>query len=267
MSENTLICRCCNGSTKLQFRSQLLRKYDVGFYRCAACDSLQTEAPYWLSEAYDGNLADIDTGVAQRNLLNFRSSFWVAKLLGVKNIIDFGGGDGLTCRLLRDYGLNCYVSDKYAKPVYAIGFGTETLSTPDFPKPELLTAFEVVEHFEQPSTQFARLLECGASCLFISTGYYKGQSANWWYISQDSGQHVFFYSKKCLRDLGKIYGFHSYFLSGFTLYSKSAVPLRAAILWLLLRKEFSYISRSLIAFVKPKGVWRDYDRLKNASKK
>jgi hypothetical protein len=56
-------------------------------------------------------LSYLDTGRAQRNLSDLAVCFFVSKLYKLKNIIDFGGGDGLLCRFLRDYGLNCFVKD------------------------------------------------------------------------------------------------------------------------------------------------------------
>mgnify|MGYP001320862266 CR=1 FL=1 len=64
------------------------------------------------------------------------------KFFGLKNVIDFGGGEGLLCRMLRDYGANCYVMDKYREPTYGEGF-----TEPDFKSPDLLLAFELLEHF------------------------------------------------------------------------------------------------------------------------
>jgi len=57
-----------------------------------------------------------------------------------------GIGDGLLCRLLRDYNVNCYVKDKYAVATYGQGF-----SELDFATPNLLLAFEVLEHFAAPA--------------------------------------------------------------------------------------------------------------------
>jgi hypothetical protein len=259
-------CRLCNGGTSLKFSLEVLGKYHVNYLQCEQCASLQTEAPYWLKEAYGSNLADLDTGVAQRNLSNFRAVFFTAKLFGTKNVIDFGGGDGLTCRLVRDYGINCYVSDKFAQPNYAIGFGTKTFSTRDFEQPDMLTSFEVIEHFADTRKEFAELLECGAKVVLLSTGFYKGQGPQWWYISADTGQHIFFFSKKALRAFGQEHGFHVHFLSGFTLMLKRAAPIRTFLLRVILRKEFSFIGRSLISFLKPRGVWKDYDTLRKLNR-
>ena len=104
---------------------------------------MQTERPYWMQEAYSTNLSILDTGAGQRNLLNLAATYAVCGLLRANNVIDFGGGDGLLCRLLRDYEVNCFVSDKYAAATYARAF-----VTPDFDRPDILLAFEVFEHLK-----------------------------------------------------------------------------------------------------------------------
>src|SRR5690349_10770988 len=133
------LCRLCDGTIELQFRLQVLGQFDVGYFRCQRCHSLQTERPYWLEQAYRANnLSNLDTGAAQRNLHNLAACWSIAKLLRLRNVLDVGGGDGLLCRLLRDYELNCFVRDKYASPTYAQGF-----DEPDFAQPDMIVAFEV----------------------------------------------------------------------------------------------------------------------------
>src|ERR1700730_9135404 len=112
-------CRLCQGRLSFRFKSTVLGRYSVHYFECRECRSLQTEPPYWLNEAYSHNLSGLDTGAAQRNLHNLAACYIISKLFGATDAIDYGGGDDLLCRLLRDYGLNCFVSDKYAKVTYA----------------------------------------------------------------------------------------------------------------------------------------------------
>jgi hypothetical protein len=161
---STMDCRLCGGLATNVFNQTILRKYEVGYYRCATCSSLQTEDAYWLDEAYRNSLSCLDTGRAQRNLNDLAACFFVSKLYKLKNIIDFGGGDGLLCRFLRDYGLNCFVKDKYAAPTYAQGF-----TEPNFQKPDLVIAFEVLEHFSNPEKDLDDLFSSNPQVLFAST--------------------------------------------------------------------------------------------------
>ncbi len=132
-------CRLCEGPLIWTFNSVVLRKHDVAYYECQECKSLQTENPYWLDEAYHSSLSPLDTGAAQRVLRNLAAAFAVSKLFRINNAVDVGGGDGLLCRFLRDYGINCFMTDKYATPAYAQGF-----TNPDFESPDLIFGFEVL---------------------------------------------------------------------------------------------------------------------------
>ncbi len=80
----------------MRFRRRVLEQHDVAYLQCGQCQSLQTEPPYWLDEAYrEHNLSNLDTGAAQRNLQNLAACWSIAKVLGVRNVLDVGGGDGL----------------------------------------------------------------------------------------------------------------------------------------------------------------------------
>jgi len=201
-------CRLCGGALCESFKKEVLRRYQVRYLKCASCHSMQTEAPYWLDEAYRTNLSSLDTGAAQRNLRNLAASYAVAHVFGVRNLLDLGGGDGLLCRLLRDTGLNCYVRDRYAVPSYAQGF-----DQPDFDAPDMVTAFEVFEHLPHPAKDLAEFFSSQSRVVLVSTEVYASQGPDWWYISAESGQHVFFYSRQALILIGQKFGY-SVLLSG-----------------------------------------------------
>ena len=106
-------CRLCGSPTSDIFQLTVLSEHEVHYYECFGCGSLQTEAPYWLDTAYNStNLSREDTGAAQRSIQNSAAVFAISRLLNLKNVFDFGGGDGLLCRLLRDTGINCFLGDK-----------------------------------------------------------------------------------------------------------------------------------------------------------
>ena len=97
-------------------------------------------------------------------------SLFICKLFNFKNVIDVGGGDGLFCRILRDYHINCFSSDKYSKNLYSKNF-----SKPNFDKPDLLTSFEAVEHFENPRDEFDQIFKLNPKMLLLTTSIYKRQ--------------------------------------------------------------------------------------------
>jgi hypothetical protein len=209
-------CRLCGGTLADAFSTRVLGKYSVRYRKCNDCHSLQTEAPYWLPEAYAENLSSLDTGAAQRNLRNLAASYAVARIYGASKLLDLGGGDGLLCRLLRDTGLNCYVKDRYAVPTYAQGF-----DSPDFAEPDMVTAFEVFEHLPNPATDLRDFFATQPQVLLVSTEVYAGQGPEWWYISAESGQHVFFYSRQGLLRIGKTFGYRVVLSGEFILFVRA----------------------------------------------
>lgn len=209
-------CRLCGGALHFKFESRILAKYDIGYFQCNACNSLQTERPYWLGEAYSGNTLNLDTGAAQRNMNNLVACLILHKLYDIKHVIDFGGRDGYLCRLLRDYGINCFVVDRYSNPFYAQGF-----TRPDFETPDLVTAFEVIEHFENPLAQIDELFAGEPRLVLLSTEFYHGQDQTWPYLVPSSGQHVFFYSPAAINFIANRYQYYAVSMGGSILFEKN----------------------------------------------
>lgn len=214
-------CRLCGGDTEERFRLTVLGRHDVGYRVCAACGSLQTETPFWLEEAYGCNLAGLDTGALQRNLQNFAACFTVARLFGLGTAVDYGGGDGMLCRFLRDHGIDAYSCDKYAQPVYAQGFTEPPFSFPDF-----LTAFEVLEHLPNPVADLGDIFAWNPKVMLLTTDLYGGQGPDWWYLTPQSGQHVFFYSPKAILMVAEKYGYMAAQAGNFLLLVRNDFPNR-----------------------------------------
>lgn len=251
-------CRLCNGALSYQFTRTVLKRHSIKYYLCKQCLSLQTETPYWINEAYLSNLAALDTGAAQRNIRNFVISICVSWATKSKNIIDLGGGDGLLCRLLRDYNLNCFCIDKYAKPTYALSYDKPNFSTPD-----LVTGFEVIEHFQQPLIELGSIFHLEPKFILLSTGIYKHQGANWWYLTPDTGQHIFFYSKKALAWIAKHFNYEIKILGNEILfYKKGALTLpklHLLTLQALLRQPFFSILKAIIFLIPARGHIADHE--------
>ena len=256
-------CRLCGGLTHHRFDKQLLGSLMVSYYECNHCHSLQTESPHWLDQAYSGNLADIDTGAAQRNWNNLAVVFHLSKLFGIKSVLDFGAGDGLLCRLLRDYQVNALCLDKHASPTYAQGF-----EAPEGFQPDMVVGFEVVEHFDEPANQLKALFGRSASVVLISTELYEKQGAEWRYLMPSSGQHVFFYSKKALRDYAASHGYESFFFGRYSLFLDSSFKrelfaffIRKIVLRLLLNRYGIQIFKLRMGLLRSRGVEADFQLL------
>jgi hypothetical protein len=253
-------CRLCNGELRSRFSIQVLTRHTVEYFSCLTCGSLQTEPPYWLEEAYEHNLALLDAGAAQRNLTNLSASYAIARLLNLKDVIDFGGGDGLLCRLLRDHGLNCFVEDKFAKASYSRAF-----TRPNFDNPELLLAFEVLEHFDNPQNDLPALFQHNPKALLVSTVPYDMQDAGWWYLAPETGQHVFFYSRAAMRLIAKTWGFEVIGQGYYFLFVRSGTigRLRRALAKILLTRPMLRLAGALLRLMPTPGVTRDFDSLRS----
>jgi hypothetical protein len=118
--------------------------------------------------------------------------------LSVKNHIDYGGGDGFVCRLMRDIGVNSYLFDKYSLPTYVPKHTVD-----DITKVDMLSAFEVIEHMDEPAIFFAKISSLKFRVVVGSTCFYNNQGENWDYIQAKSGQHIFFPTLKAVKTFAK----------------------------------------------------------------
>jgi 2-polyprenyl-3-methyl-5-hydroxy-6-metoxy-1,4-benzoquinol methylase len=252
-------CRLCGSSAQRQFQLNVIGKHDVAYFRCDGCGALQTEAPYWLDEAYSLKLPNLDTGAAQRNIDSQAVVYAIARLFGGRNILDIGGKDGLLCRLMRDLEFNCYTTDKYAEATYAEGF-----TVPDFDRPDLVIAFEVLEHFADPKADLDALFEKRPDVLLVTTGIYTDEKADWWYIAPEAGQHVFFYSPKALAIIAERYGYRLVVQNWFILFIKSEAysDRKARLAKWLLTPGMRQIVRAFVAFKRATGHQTDHLRQK-----
>ena len=260
---NDIKCRLCESYTTYKFSKKILKKYDVKFYQCNECESLQTQEPYWLDESYESWLTKFDTGIFSRVSKSFLISFTICKLFKLKDILDYGGGDGLFCRIMRDYYFNCFSYDRFSKNIYSKGFIKQNFDTPD-----LVTSFEAVEHFSQPITEFKKIFMLKPKMLLLTTGIYQNHDQNWDYLEADSGQHIFFYSKKSMEFIAKQFNYNITFLEyGFILMVSKKVKVKGSLLYLLkkflIKQKMFYILKFIIIFFKSDGYKKDYNHIHN----
>jgi hypothetical protein len=252
---STIRCRLCSGDLKDKFSLEILNKYDVRYFQCQSCGSLQTEPAYWLTEAYKVNLSNLDTGAVQRNWHNFFVIYLLCKVFKLNNVFDLGGGDGLLCRFLRDYEINCFVKDEYATPTYAQGF-----TEPNFDVPDLVLGFEVWEHLPNPVEDLERFFNKKPKVLLITTTPYENQDKDWWYLSAETGQHIFFYSTQALELIAKKYGYELHVIQNFLLFIKNdfSSKVKLYIFKKSLRGKLNRFFKYKIMMRNTPGVWRDY---------
>jgi hypothetical protein len=214
-----------------------------------------TEEPHWLDEAYSKHLAALDTGAAARVIDNASTSLFIAMVVGAKGWHDFGGGDGLFARILRDKGVDCRPSDVYAHSTYAQGFEWDGSIAVD-----VVSAFEVIEHFSEPARELRCILSTNARVVVLQTGIYTGQGKDWWYLAPESGQHIFFYSRRSLEHIATEYHYRPYFWHGYTIFARDGTfsRLKSRVTYSVLSPRFR---RLLVAWAMARkniGTWPDH---------
>jgi len=211
-------CRLCGESSKFSFSKKILSKYEIGYYLCEYCYSLQTEEPFWLPEAYDPINKKYDTGQLVRT---FNNAAFLKALLTHLNLlncylVDYGCGSGLLTRFMRDVGINAWGFDCYSLPRLSIGFHTESLEGAN-----VINLCEVAEHFDLPAKYFDQIFSCNPKILVMQTNILEVIDEEWDYLAVDHGQHVFFYSPKSIEYLAKRHNMLATYLNGFIVFFKS----------------------------------------------
>jgi len=200
-------CRLCAGTTHHLFNLQVMDRYDVRYMECDDCGSAQTEAPHWLAEAYAIPGVHVDVGQAARVVATWLRLNSLFEQIGVDKdarCVDYGGSAGLLTRLMRDSGYNFYAYDKYDGSKYANYFKIDTFSECT---PNIVTAFEVFEHFPEPRQSLLEILRTTTDLIIFSAVFYERQGPEWPYLIPFCGQHVFFYSQHGLATFADQQGF------------------------------------------------------------
>jgi len=238
-------CRLCGGETANIFTETVLGKHRVAYARCARCGSVQTAKPHWLEEAYSSPLASIDTDAARRAVENRIRVALFRRLFARKaqRVLDFGGGFGLLCRLLRDWRIDCRFLDRFAAKGFADPYRVDTLTAGAY---DLILGFEVLEHLPNPAAELAELFGAGAGHLVFSTELAPDPATpDWPYFAFDEGQHIFFYTEAGMRHLAERHGYHYRKFGDFHCFSRARLgPVRSWFFGILRRG----LSKFLVEF-------------------
>jgi 2-polyprenyl-3-methyl-5-hydroxy-6-metoxy-1,4-benzoquinol methylase len=199
-------CKICNESSDFFYKGKILEKYTVDYFKCTQCGFIQTEEPYWLEDAYKDTIAQLDIGLISRNILfaDISEQLILHYFSGTKYYLDYGGGYGMYVRLMRDKGFDFYRYDAQCENIFARYFDREDAPVKYF---DIITAFEVLEHFTQPMKEISKIFKSGET-LFFSTLFaptIANEFDSWWYRAPISGQHISFYTHKSLEVIAKAY--------------------------------------------------------------
>lgn len=244
-------CKICNSATELFGTPTVLNKFSVNYFNCKSCGLIFTEDPYWLEESYASAITRTDIGTMNRNLVSGLFLHLFLKFFPKSNgkFLDYGGGYGILVRIMRDFGYDFYSYDKYCENLFSEEFNHKENCHIDY---DLLSAFEVFEHFVDPVKDINALFSFSDTIVF-STNTYKNSPPNlteWWYYGLDHGQHISIYSCSTLK---KIADRNSafYYTNGidFHIYSKdklNIVKIRIFFLIFKILRRFTTSSNSLI---------------------
>lgn len=222
-------CPVCTNPLHEVFRAVVLQRHEAIYDHCDRCGFLRIRAPHWLDEAYADSIAITDTGLLLRNMVKANQLAAVCKVMGGRPddaYLDFAGGYGVLTRLMRDIGFNFYWMDIFSKNLLATGFEY----TPAVGPCRAVTAFEVMEHVQDPCAFVTEALDTGQSdTLIFSTELYAGappRPGNWWYYSVETGQHIAFYRRDTLQTLADRIGLHFHTHRGLHFLSRKQLPTR-----------------------------------------
>ena len=199
-------CNICKNSSSELFKIKILNKYNVTYFECGICKFIQTENPFWVAEAYENIITNLDIGLINRNLYlretipNLIDLFFPES----KILIDYGGGYGMFVRMMRDMGYNYYRQDLYCENLFAKNFDIGDAPEQTF---DILSAFEVFEHLVNPLDEIEKMFNLSSNIIFstLLTPENKDEIQNWWYLSPLTGQHISLYRLETLEFIAKLF--------------------------------------------------------------
>lgn len=199
-----MTCKICNGKTEKIFDKIILQKYPTNYHKCTNCFFVQTDEVTWLKEAYESAITYLDIGLLWRNnhLVKEVSPIIDICFPEAKNMLDYAGGYGAFVRLMRDEGYNFYRQDDFCENIFTKHFDITDTNIKKF---DLVTGFEVLEHFNDPMNDIATIFEYSENAIFSTeiTPKTNSEIENWWYIAQETGQHIAFYSEESMQLIAK----------------------------------------------------------------
>jgi hypothetical protein len=209
------MCKVCTAVSEPFGKGVILGKHEIQYFRCHSCGLIETEDPYWLTEAYKQPIAPGDIGLLKRNIETARMTQVFMRLFSDPSgrCVDYGGGYGILTRLMRDAGYDFRRWDKHCPNLFATGF--------DLPQDNqgfsVLTAFEVFEHLVDPVAEMTEMLRLSRTILFTTELVPDGRAplpGSWWYYGLDAGQHITLYTTRSLELLAAKFGLRYYSAAG-----------------------------------------------------
>jgi len=222
-STDLAVCKICQGPSPLfgvidfhkscieaQGRRLALSGYPVYYRRCSVCLFTFTNAfDAWTHADFHEQIYNDDYIVVDPDFVELRPT-GNAKALAETfqasrasiDILDYGGGSGLTAKLLRRDGFSAVTYDPFSE--------FDVMPAERF---DLISCFEVMEHVPSPKDTVATMVSLlkGSGAILFSTlvqpAEFDGIGLNWWYAGPRNG-HVSLYSALSLARLFEPHGMH-----------------------------------------------------------
>ncbi|MFY0569959.1 class I SAM-dependent methyltransferase [Archangium lansingense] len=168
----------------------------VSYVECLGCGFLWApELHGWDPQTFKRRIYNEEYGLADPPFeieRPTRLAAWVARFArpGMR-VLDYGGGEGLLARSLREVGIDAVSWDPFydssGKPAGSF---------------DLVTCFEVVEHVPDQRRLFFELasLSRGGVCVFLTLIRPERVEGDWWYASPRNG-HISLHSETSLRQV------------------------------------------------------------------
>lgn len=204
-------CNICGKESSFFAEGLILNKYKIKYFKCPNCLFIQTEEPFWIKEAYNEVINQSDVGYVDRNIVLSKVTSRIINLFFSKSakFLDYGSGYGLFVRLMRDSGYDFYWQDNFCDDIFAKGFEVDDAETKSF---ELVTGFELFEHFAEPIKNIENILNYSKN-IFVSTFLFPSNNPKpneWWYYGLEHGQHISLYSYETMKFIANKYNLNFY---------------------------------------------------------
>ena len=199
----SVACIICSSECSRSFIVKIQNKRNADLYSCTNCGFSFYPNQDWIKESFSEELNSLDLGSVGRVLLasDFLGEFIRSEKLSDANFLDYGGGYGLQTRIMRDRGFNFKNFDPHTQPLISRYFTGEPSGHYN-----LVSLIEVSLHFEDPISEFTKLMELGDYLVFTSVVPGKDFGPDWWYITGESGQHIAFYPLSSLKEIANQLG-------------------------------------------------------------
>ena len=222
-----ICCPVCGGGATHFDQAVVLGDVQAHYFKCAQDCCIFTPDPTWLARSYDDALSASDVGCVARSadLAELTSLLLSTVFRGISSCLDYGAGYGMFVRMMRDRGHDFTYWDPYGPNLFAKGFAVDSPTQRPF---SCVTAFEVLEHMEQPVEALAPLA-ASADLMILSTSLVPDSLpalGDWWYYSLETGQHVTLWRPAGIKRLAATLGFHSISIGSLHILSKRRLSQR-----------------------------------------